>query len=286
MQKTELIKKLEVENYSPQTIKSYKSYVDKYVIFCKGNLENQENILDYLLMLKNKNYSISSIRVAKYSIKFFYEQILKQTLDTELPKIRREKRLPKPVSRYDILRMIKVTKNLKHRIIIELMYGCGLRLSEAQKLQWNDIDFRENILRIQLGKGFKDRMIMLPKIVAAHLWDYHNSRDNKDCSYVCDSEAKSYQDKYLSKKAIYKVIKNAAKKAGIKKNITPHMLRHSFATHLVEQGENLRVIQELLGHNSPQTTMIYTKVATNTIRKVVSPLDKLKIIKCTGAFNQ
>jgi len=181
-----------------------------------------------------------------------------------LPK--REKKLPKVLSKEDILTMINKTKNIKHRLLIKLLYSSGLRVSEAIKIKKQDFDFKRNLIRIEQGKGKKDRYTLLAKNLRNDLLRFfckHNIKDYLFCG----------RKDHLTIKSAQKIVDNAAKKARINRKVTPHMLRHSFATHLLENGVDIRYIQHLLGHSNLQTTQIYTKVSNLDILKIKSPLD-------------
>ena len=164
--------------------------------------------------------------------------------------------------------MIETTNNIKHKLIIKLLYGCGLRVNEIVNLKKEDINFEENLIKINLGKGKKDRFVKLPSSVKEEL-GYYVKLNNEDYLFPSNKGGK------LTKKTIAKIVQNAAKKAKIKKRVYPHLLRHSFATHLLEQGIDLRIIQKLLGHSSIKTTKIYTQISQASIKNIKSPLDNL-----------
>ena len=179
--------------------------------------------------------------------------------------MKESKRLPVVLSKKEIEHMILATKNLTHRLMIQIMYSAGLRASEIINLRWNDIDFNRNIIHLKLAKGNKDRIVMLSPKVKKQL----NFFDIEKNGSVFNSN----RNKKYSLATIEKVVSNAAKKAGIKKRVTPHSLRHSFATHLLEKGIDIRYIRDLLGHERIETTMIYTKVSNKDISRIKSPLD-------------
>jgi site-specific recombinase XerD len=179
----------------------------------------------------------------------------------------KEERLPEVLSKEDINRMIMATRNIKHRVIIGLLYSAGLRRSELLRLEPKDIDSERMLIRVRQGKGKKDRTTLLGKKILKELRLYYKVyRPEK---YLFEgSKGKPY-----SAASVLKIVKRAAKQAGVEKRVYPHILRHSFATHLLEQGTDLRYIQVLLGHNSSKTTEIYTYVADNAFKNINNLLD-------------
>ena len=161
--------------------------------------------------------------------------------------------------------MIELTKNPKHKLLIQLMYGCGLRVSEAVKMKIQDLDLDRRVLTIRQGKGRKDRQLPIPKSL---IDDLKNSITIR--KYLFEG-----RKNHIAQKTAYEIVKNASKKAEIRKKLSCHTLRHSFATHLLESGTDIRYIQELLGHSRLQTTQIYTKVSKSSLEKIKSPLDSL-----------
>jgi len=163
--------------------------------------------------------------------------------------------------------MLSVVVNPKHHCIISLLYGTGLRVSELVGIKMADIDLDRGVLRVYQGKGKKDRFVMLPKKLFSVLGGQFKFKQASDYLFTNGRGDK------LTEASIQKIVAGAAQRAGVNKNVTPHTLRHSFATHLLESGVDIRYIQELLGHARLQTTQIYTKVALNNLRGIESPLD-------------
>lgn len=270
---------IEVQCYSAETKKAYSFHIEKFLLICKKNNTepSQKIIMPYLnYLLKKHNYNPSSLNIAKYALIYYFTNVLNQTLTVKIPKIKRSKSLPKPENRQIIKKLIENTSNFKHRMLIEVLYSTGVRLAEVIRIRWNDIDFGNGIVRINMGKGKKDRFSKLSEQALIHLTDYRKVREvtNKINPYVFDSEQR--KDYHISKKTVQKVLEKACKKAKLGRNISPHKLRHSFGTHMVESGYSTRIIQDMMGHSSSKTTEQYTKVAKSTIIQVKSPLDTLE----------
>jgi len=260
-----LKQELEIRNFSRQTVKGYLYSVEKFLDYAKDKNLNEEIVKDYIQSdLKKKNPS--SVRRDLFAIKFFFENVLKRRIN--LPNPKKNVSLPNILTINEIRRLLDSTSNIKHRLIIKLLYGCGLRVSEVVNLEVKDINFEENLIKINLAKGKKDRFVKIPESMKEELMNY--------CE-LCNSKVlfPSNRGGKLTKDTIQKIVQNSAKKAGIKKRVYPHLLRHSFATHLLEQGTDLRIIQKLLGHSDIKTTQIYLKVSNQSIKNIKSPLDSL-----------
>ena len=167
--------------------------------------------------------------------------------------------------------MIQHSTNIKHKCIISVLYSSGVRRAELLNLKITDIDSHRMVINVRMGKGNKDRITLLSESVLKDLRIYF--KEYKPRVYLFEGE----KNNAYSAESVLKVVKNAARRAGIRKNVTPHMLRHSFATHLLESGTDLRYIQALLGHSSTRTTEVYTQVAINNIKTIKSPLDNLNL---------
>ena len=265
---------LEQKRYANSTIKSYTSYFRQFVKYFSGqSLEkvSVEQINDYLLKLIHEE-SMSSSKQNQYinAIKFYYEKVLgreKQYYKIERPK--KEEKLPDVLSKEEIASMIKLTKNLKHKSIIVIIYSCGLRRSEAINLKLTDIDSKRMLVKIRGGKGGKDRYVQLADGTLEVLRKYF--KEHKPIEWLFTGQ----KGGQYSVESIEKIVKKAAKKAKIQKNVYPHILRHSFATHHLEQGTDLRYIQEWLGHNSSKTTERYTHVSQTDFKRFRNPLDDI-----------
>lgn len=264
--------KLEVARYSESTIKTYIATLSSFFKSINDTAieEVDETTVEKYLYreIKEKDISQSFQKHILGSIKLFYEMMFnrKFSLSHLYPK-RVEYSLPKYLSKEEILKMIELTENLKHKSMISLLYGCGLRVSELINLKITDIDSKSERISIIQAKGKKDRYVMLPKSVLPLLREYFKKNSPKIYLFEGGSNEK------YSSRSVQKVVKQAATKAKVQKPATPHILRHSFATHLIENGTDIRYIQELLGHKSVITTQIYTHVTDLTVRKIQSPLD-------------
>ena len=268
-EKENLIKKLEehikLKNYSKETLKSYLIHVKKYLEFLKDESPDLQNAKRYILKKLDKNEP-SSVHHSIFAIEYFFKNILNEKI--YIPKPKRNKKIPEILTKEEIRKMIDVTGNIKHRLILKILYGCGLRVSEILSLKKKNINFEEKLIHIKLAKGKRDRFVKIPESLIEELKSYGNLVQD-------ETLFPSNRGGKLSKKTISKIVENAGNKAGIKKEIYPHLLRHSFATHLLEQGTDLRIIQKLLGHSDIKTTQIYTQISQANIKNIKSPLDTL-----------
>ncbi|MDE0772983.1 MAG: tyrosine-type recombinase/integrase [Salibacteraceae bacterium] len=267
----EFLQKLELKHYALNTSKVYIGMFEHFINYFKEIelLEiDEEMIRGYLQTLVIEKKSDSYINQMINSVKFYYEVVLgmpNRFYSVERP--RKRETLPKVISKEEVKLIIENTNNIKHKCIVSLLYSAGLRRGELIDLKLNDIDSKRMVINVRQGKGNKDRITLLSPSVLEDLRAYFIEWKPK--MYLFEGQS---GNKY-SAQSVAKVVKNAAKKAKIKVDITPHILRHSFATHLLENGTNIRYIQALLGHSSTKTTEIYTHVATNNIQAIKSPLD-------------
>ena len=250
-----LIEEVKLRRYSYQTGKSYVSIV-------KNFLASGKTPREFLLSYTTK--SKSTMRSAYFALKFFHENVLNTKFEEKLPLARKSLKLPLVLSKEEISKMIDSTNNLKHRLVIMFLYYAGLRLDEARNLNWQDIDFDREIIHLKTAKGDKERVVFLHKKLIVALGMYGTKEEGP--IFVSQREGK------YNKRTIQQIIKSASKKDGIRKNTTPHTLRHSFATHLLESGADIRYIQQLLGHKDLKTTQIYTHVANKDIKKLANLL--------------
>lgn len=261
----ELEEHLKLRNYSKDTQKAYLIHVKKYLEFLKNNNPILQNAKDYILK-KLKTNEPSSVHHAIFAIEYFFKNVLGNKI--YIPKPKRNKKIPKILTTEEIKNMIESTNNIKHKLILKILYGCGLRVSEIIALKKENINFDDGLIHIELAKGKKDRFVKIPDSLIKELKSYC-ILNNSDILFPSNRGCK------LTKKTIGKIVGNAAKKAKIKKRVYPHLLRHSFATHLLEHGTDLRLIQKLLGHSDIKTTQIYTQISQASIKNIKSPLDLL-----------
>lgn len=257
--------KLEQERYSINTIKTYTHYFRNFIAAFRNHELAQitkEEINQYILkLIREDNISASQQNQRINAIKFYYEKVLgkeKECYAIERP--RREHKLPDILSKEEVAAMLQATENIKHKCLIALIYSCGLRRGEAINLKIKDIDSKRMAIKICGAKGKKDRYVQLSDSLLRLTREYY--RKEKPGLYLFEGKTGS---KY-SAESILNVIKNSAKKAGIKKRVYPHILRHSFATHNLEQGIDIRYIQEWMGHESIKTTQRYTHVSNNNFK--------------------
>jgi integrase/recombinase XerD len=263
---------LNIEGYSQKTIDVYSLYLSLFSKFIKKNLKtiNNNDIINYLSYLKKKKISNTSLSLVLSSIKHFYNNYLKLNIliDIKLPK--KAKTIPTVLTLKEIKNLVENTKLKRNKLIIEFIFSSGVRVSECVNMKINNLNLEENTGRVINGKGNKDRLIILSKKWIKKYIKYLQKRKNKIKSeylFCSDSGNK------LSVDTIQKFIKESAKLANITKKISPHTLRHSFATNLLENDVNIRYIQQLLGHSNLNTTQIYTKVNTNKLKEIKNPLD-------------
>lgn len=267
----EYLDKLEIKKYANNTVRSYVSLFESFINFYheKELIHiNDEDIRAYLQKLVREDRSNSYINQSLNSIKFYYEMVLGMpNRFYAIDRPRKEVKLPQVLSKEDVLLILEHTNNLKHRCIVGLLYSAGLRRNELVNLKISDIDSKRMLIRVESGKGNKDRYTLLSKQILLDLRAYYLAY--KPTKYILEGQ---YGGQY-SAQSIANVVSNAAEKANIRIRVTPHILRHSFATHLLESGVDLRKIQVLLGHSSSKTTEIYTHVATSTFDSIKNPMD-------------
>ncbi len=259
MANEDVLKRLEEElklrRYSNKTIK-------KYINDAKRFLESGNTPREFLLAYTEKSRSM--MRGIYFALKFLHENALSQKFDEKLPLARKSAMLPSVLSKEEVNNMLNSLSNFKHKLVIGFLYYAGMRLSEVRKLRWPDIDFSRKVIHVKKAKGDKDRIVFLHDLLRRIIEENGIKKEG----LVLMSERGSL----YSERAIQEIAKIAARKAGIPKKVTPHTLRHSFATHLLEAGADIRHIQKLLGHSSLQTTQIYTHVANRDIKRLADLL--------------
>ena len=261
---------LQIRGFSEKTIKAYIFHNQRFLNFVKKepNEINEDDIKFYMAYLfAEKKQKPTSVNLVLSALKFMYQEIMKKRIFDNIKSPKNEKKLPTVLTRDEIEKMIKALNNTKHGLLIEFMYSSGLRVSECVSIKIEDLNLQEKMGLVKSGKGKKDRNIILSRKLISHLTDYLAKRSDNN-PYVFP-----VKDKHISVRQAQKVVHDAAKKAGIQKRVFCHALRSSFATHLLENGTDIRIIKELLGHSNIQTTERYTKVSTAQLKKVTSPFD-------------
>ena len=266
---------LELKNYSPKTRSCYLASVRSFALHFHRSPDElgDSEIREYLhYLLTDREVSQSAMSQAYSGLKFFYETTLKRDWDGfRIPRVKMRKKLPVVLSQQEVQALFSAVRNLKHRAVLMTIYSAGLRLNEAIHLKVSDIDSQRMMIRVEQGKGDKDRYTLLARRTLDILRDYWRVYRSRDWLFSGHSS-----DSPLSSRSVQKVFDKALHQAGIKKPATVHTLRHSFATHLLEAGTDLYHIQHLLGHKSPQTTTIYLHLSRRDLVKVISPIDLLE----------
>ena len=267
-------KQLTLKGFTNKTKKSYSGHIRRFLEYIdkKESELNKQDIEVYMYyLLNNCDCSHSYVNQAISSIKFLYKYVLnKGNVVYELPRPKKEKKLPNVLSEEEVIRILSTVTNYKHKAILYLIYSSGLRVGEVVRLKIEDIDSKRMLIHVKQGKGRKDRYTILSQISLEILRKYASIEKPKDWLFPGGKEGT-----FLTERSVQKVFKKACKNAKVNKQASVHTLRHSFATHLLEAGTDLRYIQELLGHKSSKTTEIYTHVSKTNLNKIESPLDRL-----------
>ena len=262
---------LDYRGFSSKTKKTYLFFVKDFLDYSKKkpNEIQKEDIKKYIsYLITKKGYTNITANLAISAIKFFCNKVLGTNICNDIDRPKREKNLPQVLSKEEVRKIIESANNTKHKLILKCIYGMGLRVSEIVDLKLSDLDFDRDMVKISSAKGNKQRYVMLPKELKPNLKNYIELEKPK--KYLFSGRSNKY-----TIKSVQKIFEYAAKKAEIKKDVSCHTLRHSFATHLLEKGVDIRYIQSLLGHSRLQTTQIYTHVADSKLKNIQSPLDDL-----------
>lgn len=264
------------KNYSQRTIAVYLGCLRQYASYCKHHqLNPKEDIQTYLLHLIGKNYSVSYQNQVINAIKFYWEHILKKEKEyIQIERPFKEFKLPEVLSLEEVQSIFEVCRNLKHLMILKTIYACGLRISEVLALEIKDINSARRTIKVRQSKGKKDRLVPIPEELLIELRAYYQKY--KPHKYLFEGQNSTVLKALpYSASSVQSFLRRYVKEAKIERQITPHTLRHSYATHLYEHGVNLRSIQVLLGHNSTKTTEIYTHVSNTHLENIPSPLNFL-----------
>nr|WP_261771600.1 tyrosine-type recombinase/integrase [Paenibacillus xylanexedens] len=268
----ELQQALKLRGYSRKTIKAYCNQIERFVTSLpQMNTEiRASHVQAYCLDLLERGVSHSSVNQTISAIRFYCKHVLLHPAEFQYILPKKQVKLPNVMSETEVTQLLKAVTNLKHRTILYLTYSAGLRVGEVVRLHYSDLDIERQTIIVRQGKGQKDRRTLLSnlawKMVQKYISEYKPDR------WLFPGQ---FSDRHLTERSVQKVFEEARQRAGIVKKCSIHALRHSFATHLLENGTDLRYIQELLGHTSAQTTQRYTHVSTKNIQRIQSPLDRM-----------
>ena len=269
-----------LRGYSPRTRKVYLGHLRRFLEWCGGGGgrgsvpdDPEERCKSYLVhLVEDRGVSRSCHNQVVSALRFLCESVLGQpALALKVPRPKKERHLPEVLSRGEVARMLARGRNLKHRALLMLLYSAGLRVGEVVRLHPSDLDAERGLLRVRMGKGRKDRYTLLARRAVEAVSVYVAAFPTERWLFPG-----ARPDRHLTTRSAQRVVRETARLAGISKHVTAHTLRHSFATHLLERGTNLRLIQELLGHQSARTTQVYTHVASTALEAIRSPLDDLE----------
>ncbi|MEI8226302.1 MAG: tyrosine-type recombinase/integrase [Bacteroidota bacterium] len=273
----ELRKWMRFRRYSESTIRTYTEMVRTFISFMntygRGRGEDAEisvqRFTNVYILPRKLSFSYQNQLVN--ALKLFYKQILKRELEiNQVRRPKREYKLPNVLSKQEVKRLLSAMRNIKHRAMLSVIYACGLRRSELLNLKPGDVDSIRGLLIIRQAKGRRDRVVPVSMKIIEMLREYY--RQYRPKVWLFEGEVPGMQ---YDERSIQQVLKRAIYLAGIKKPVTLHWLRHSYATHLHESGVDIRYIQEILGHRSSRTTEIYTHVSARSIQLIRSPFDDL-----------
>lgn len=272
MEINEFLKKLETEikisKLSEYTLKNYLDFNKQLLNHSQKNPEQiTQDDVKYFLADKMSSRASASNILFLASIRFAYLNILGKDPTAGVKRPKKENKIPVVLTKQEVLQLIDSAETIKSKFILQLLYSSGLRVSEIVNLKPADLDFNQNIGWVRSGKGKKDRMFIISQKLSKKLHKYISK--NSENQFLFSKE------KPLTTRNIQKIVQNTTRKANINKDVHPHTLRHSFATHLLEDGTSIRVIQQLLGHASLNTTQIYVHISASEIKKVKNPLDSL-----------
>lgn len=258
---------------SPRTVKTYHYCIQKFLKIYRKELKliTKKDVENYLDRLIKWNKATNTINTHLNAIKFFFEQVLRKKLSVNVAYSKVSRRLPEFLTKEETTKLFEAISNYKHKLMIRLLYATGMRVSELVSLKVKDFEFNQNYGWVREGKGRKDRLFVVAIKLKQELQKLIKCSQLKPEDWLFQGKGKSH----ISPQTIQRIVKKAARKAGIKKRVHPHTLRHSFATHLVQNGYAVTEVQPLLGHNRLETTMIYLHMASPNLLAVKSPYDSL-----------
>lgn len=261
-------------NYSDNTLKNYSQALLQFLMhhgYCNPEQLTEKEIVAYLAQMIQIGLSAETVNGAINAIKLYYIHVLKRDYgDLQIPRPRKKPKLPPVLSEAECMAVFSQVSNPKHKLLLLLAYGAGLRRGELVHLRWEDIDWAKLMIYLRETKGRKERIVMLPNSIVSYLENYRKIYPGQ--GWIFEGQ---YKGEPLSESTVQAIMRAAVEKSGITKKATVHTLRHSFATHLLEAGTDLRIIQTLMGHKDIKTTVLYTHLSQKMISKVQSPLDRL-----------
>jgi integrase/recombinase XerD len=274
-----MLEELQRRNYSSETIRAYLFAVKDFATYFgkRPDLLRQEHLRQYqLYLLNDRKLTVDTIVGRIAALRFFFVKVLRRPYrDIDLVYPKRPERLPVILSEEEVARLIESAATSYHRVILMTLYGAGLRREELCRLKVTDVDSQRMVLHVRQGKGHKDRDITLSPRLLEVLRDYWKWRKPK--TYLFPSYHSKRREQPISSKTVYYAVCEAARRAGIKKKVYPHLLRHSWATHLLERGTDLKTIQMLLGHFDLEATTIYLHLSQQHLQSVNNPIEALPI---------
>jgi len=275
MEKEAFLEKLKTElkisKNSPYTLRNYLHSNSQFLNFTNKQPEQiTKDDLKLFMAEKLGEQSASSTILFLAAIKYSFSTILENDITASIKRPKKEKKIPLVLTKKEVKELLDAITNKKSKLMISLIYACGFRVSELINLKVNNLDFEENIGHIRQAKGRKDRLFSIPSFLHNKLKKQVENQIKSDQEYVFTGPKGNLTDRNIQK-----IVRNAIKNTNINKPAHPHTLRHSFATHLLENGTDIRIIQELLGHADLSTTQIYTHISTEQLKKVKSPIDSL-----------
>lgn len=277
MNQQEFLKKIEVElkisKKSPYTLRNYIQANSELLEFSKkGPDKITSDDVKLFLAEKMQEHSASSVIMFLAALRYAFTKVLGSDPTLKIDRPKPEKRIPAVLTKQEVKTLLDSLANKKSKLMLSLIYACGFRVSELVNLKINDLDFTEKTGYIKQAKGKKDRLFNIPQFLIEDLKKQAEEQKNQSLEYLFSGRGDKITDRNIQK-----IVRLAAKKAGIKKQVHTHTLRHSFATHLLENGVDIRKIQELLGHSNLSTTQIYTHISSEELKKIKSPIEDLMI---------
>lgn len=268
-----IIKECKRRGYSEKTSKSYIYCINKFIKYTKKSIDkiSKKDVRLFLESLSEKNLAGNTMNLYHMAIRFLFEDVLDKRIWIDIKYSKTPRKLPVVLTKEEIKRLFDSIKNPKHKLMIQLMYSAGLRVSELLNLKIKDLEIDKGYGFVRKGKGNKDRIFIMADSLKDITGKFIRSKKINEYNYLFTS----INGKKYDASSVRQIIKKAKKNSGINKNISCHTLRHSFATHLIENGYSISEVQALLGHKSPETTFVYVHTASPTLIKVKSPLDNL-----------